>query len=881
MAEKRDRFGNAVGESSGRDRFGGTLIGQRSTAAKVGRAVAVPATNFVKGVGNVMEGVEYPFRAASKAIADFTLPESWEKYNKDDLSKPGTIPALVQSAGMEPEGNFERILAEGGETAGEVAATLPLAYRALGSAAAGLANVGPQSGRIARGAKSLVDAAQRAPALGDISSGFGAGVGAESAEIAFPDSPGAELAGGVAGGLAPALWGYGPLGLTMKAGKWAAGRLSSTQSQRRAAEKVSEELAPLFDQNTPLGRDSSAALQGSEALSQEIPGYKPTLAEATEVDSLIANQNALETSASGDLLNDIGRYHRGNQNAIEAYARNRTPQSMGGPDTVRSAVDSKVTGVRSQFDNARQTVGRQEEQLLSQLPEADTADIGNRIRRTYFDAKDEAYEQMQKLARDSGIDSNMPIRGIPVSEFRTRLLRAGTKWLDKDPATGNSRWIRDRAQMGKNVPIELLRKIQNERGQPPMTINDYVSYGRAINGELRDAMQGLQPNSVKAARLRQMRDEFEDIMNDVDLGDSTLNAKWKNFRKQYKTEYIDRFKEQTAKRVVAKDGYSHFLTQDEQIAQKFFKPDSAGGVSSAREYRNIFRDNPQALEDYRAIVLDSLRNAANRNGRLDGNALEKWRNSHREALDVFPEIGREISTMSGRVKALSERGKLLDEMQTKFENSALVTELDRFKRGSGDSMQMVRNAMQNPQYMRELMANISGHADAHAALKRAVWEDTIGKMQTPAQFEKYIIDRADSLKQVLGQDHYRSLTAIAEANRKEGLVPRHIGKIDKTKQTSEIERFMNMKLPQLSSRLFAIRSGRTGPQWMATEIFSRMMYGFSEAEANKLMVSALYDADVARQLAQITRQPPTPKQLSRLHAYLANAGEKYYDDEGD
>lgn len=890
MAEKRDRFGNVVSGSTGRDRFGGVLTKKEPEMSgweQAGRALAVPATNFVKGIGNVMEGTEDFFNAIVDPLVPGNRKEqernrdaAYEKYGFGALP---SLPALAQSAGMKPRNAIESMLAEGGETAGEVTATLPLAYRALMSVAPALAGVGPQSNWMARAAKGFVDMASRAPASGDIISGFGSGVGSEGAALLTDhESPGAELAGGIAGGLAPAMWGYGPLGLTAKAAKGAYNWfLNPAAKTERAKAQIARELGPLFDQSNPVGREAALALQNAEALKQEIPGYNPSLAQASEVPSMIAEQNALESSASGDLLNQIVRNQRSNANAITSYAASRTPQAVGSADTVRSAIDKQVTGVRSGFDRAKDTISREEESLERALPRADTENIGDRIRRSYFDARDEAYEQMQKMARDSGIDSNAPIRGIPMAEFKNRLIRAGTKWRDEDPLTGNTRWIRDRAQMSKDIPVELLRKIANEgkSGQPPMTINDYVSYGRAINGELRDAMQGLQPNSSKAARLRQMRDEFEDIMNDVDLGNSTLNARWKDFRKRYKTEYIDRFKEQNAKKIAAKDGFQHFVTQDEQIAQKFFKSDAAGGISAAREYRNIFRDNPQALEDYRAIALDSLRNAATRNGRIDSKALDKWRNDHRQVLQVFPEIEREVSTLSGRVQALAERGRVLDEMKTKFENSALISELDRFKRGSGDVGAIIRNALENPTYMRELMANIRGNADAMAAMKRAVWEEAVSKVQSPAQFEKYLIDKAAPLEQVLGKDHFRSLTAIAEASRKEGLVPKHLGKADPSKRTSEIERVLNMKLPQLSSRLFAIRSGRTGWQWVASEMLSRTLYGFSNSEADKLMIAALYDADVAKQLAQFTRTPPTPKQLSRLHAYLANVGEKYYDDE--
>ena len=93
------------------------------------------------------------------------------------------------------------------------------------------------------------------------------------------------------------------------------------------------------------------------------------------------------------------------------------------------------------------------------------------------------------------------------------------------------------------------------------------------------------------------------------------------------------------------------------------------------------------------------------------------------------------------------------------------------------------------------------------------------------------------------------------------------------------EDFVGMGAPQMGSRLFAVRSGRTSLPYVLTEGLGRFMRARSQRQQEALFREALYNSDVARGLAEMVNiGRMQPESARRLNVWFYNIG---MTDEGE
>jgi hypothetical protein len=139
------------------------------------------------------------------------------------------------------------------------------------------------------------------------------------AQEAAPDSGLAETTGQVVGGLAPAILAGTPTALATRAIRGVARRVSP-QAQREAGREAVQDMM-----GQELSPEAGQRLSEAERLRKEIPGFEPSLGEATGSQALIAQQKRIEGQASGRDLDALTARRRGSEEAIDAFATRSGP----------------------------------------------------------------------------------------------------------------------------------------------------------------------------------------------------------------------------------------------------------------------------------------------------------------------------------------------------------------------------------------------------------------------------------------------------------------------------------------------------------------------------------------------------------------------------
>ncbi len=85
---------------------------------------------------------------------------------------------------------------------------------------------------------------------------------------------------------------------------------------------------------------------------------------------------------------------------------------------------------------------------------------------------------------------------------------------------------------------------------------------------------------------------------------------------------------------------------------------------------------------------------------------------------------------------------------------------------------------------------------------------------------------------------------------------------------------------QIASRVFAAQSGRTSWRYIAADLLGRLWRGHSRAETERLMDEALFNPDVAADIADMLTVPATRTETAkRLNTWLFNVGVDGSDEE--
>jgi hypothetical protein len=813
--------------------------------------------------------------AAAQAPAP-DAPGPWQKHQRqgvfysalnafNDALLPDVALDALGLPKPNPQTQGERIADSAGRMVGQTAPLL-LGMGGLARAIPGLAPgaVAPSVGEGVM--QALVQPFRAAPIsamAGEAISAAGAGAGGQIAQEMVPDSPSARAIGEVAGGFAPSALGKTPTGIAVRAASRLASRLSPEAQTRAAQQAVVDTLGP------HLAPGAEQGIRDAEQVLNAVPGFEPSLAEATGSPALVATQRSIESRAEGADLERFTRRHDENTAALDRFAGRSAPEGEGAEAVTgrgRQRIDT-ATG-RVERDQAAATQSR--EDLAQMLPVIDRAGVGDEIRERIRTARNETRGEMNRLAEELGIndaDVSMefgPARAEIERQFKPRsVLEDETKI---PPAVGVLRRldVEGSPLLGPNG-----KPLAPGKGTAPVTFKDLRLYRERIGDDLRDAQSSATPNRALIRNLVTLRKQVDDSIDRLaENADPELAAKYRQFRDAYYQRYVQRFERGAVAKVNQKDGSGFYRTPDEKVADAFFAP---GNVTAARQYRAVFGDSPEAEADLATAALDSLRNAAVRDGILDERAFATWRRQHASVLDEFPAI-REIVDNGGAANAaLAGRQRVLAERQKRIEDTLLARELQSIDRGTKTPEQVIDAALKNPRKMDQVLKSVRGYPEAAAGLRRALWERA--QTGTAEDTATFMAEHEATLRQVLSSEHWNNLIILQKGRAMMERVGAPRGKGVSPEPLKAVQDAIGMGVNQLASRIFAAESGRTSWRYIGIDAMGRFLRGRSQAQTAALFNQALYDPRVARAMSDMLTKADMPPIASRkLNAWLWQAG---------
>lgn len=681
--------------------------------------------------------------------------------------------------------------------------------------------------------------------LGETAAAAGAGVGAGIAREAAPGSMSAEMAGQIIGGLSPTVFANLPASLATRAANRAVQTLSPAAQERAGRQAIGDYLGNEF---TGMG----PRLTEAQRLRQEMPGFNPTIGEATGRRSLVRAQTDLESRASGGALEDLVRRRDATERAVSDFAARRAPEGVSSPEYVVDTASGRVEGVRGAIASDIQALGGERGGVASQLPQADRAAAGAAIRERLNAVRDQRREQMTALANELGIND------LDVSvDFRNAAEDIAN---DFAPAS--------RFEDMSNYPRVLSQIAEAADGE--VTLADLKALRERVSDDLIDAMGAANPSRRQIRILSQLKARVDQVFDDIAAEAAPGVAEnLRQFRAAYFDQYIRPFEQGAAYRVRNRGGTGFYQTPDERVADAFFSPDAP---SNARQFTEILGGDDQAMAAMEAVVLDSLRRSAVTDGVIDPAKYQRWLDRHASVLDQLPpsvrarvsSIQRADDAVLGRVAELGSRERAIGEAR-------LVRQLDGYRRQSLTAEQVIGNALRDERNMRDLVATLDGDPEAMAALRRVVWDQA--STGSASDISRFLTDNRETLSHVLTDQHMSDLQDIALARGMLENAPRPSGSAELPRVGSDVERLIGQGIPQLSSRIFAFKSGRMQRGYLVVDTVLRGLRGRAQVAADDALRGALYDPEVARTLAEaIDTAQLTPEKARRLQTLLIRLG---------
>lgn len=678
----------------------------------------------------------------------------------------------------------------------------------------------------------------------------GSGTGAATAREVAPDSPTTEQLAQIAGGFTPAAWlKVSPTALAAKG----ISKFKSTfsqEAQEKAGTKIVKDM--LGRELTP---DAMKSLREADRLATEIPGFQPSIAEATGSPGLIAQQKSLEGKATGQELDRLVGRRQANEQAVADYTKAAAPEAPNNPEFVVNTAKGRIDNLRSGVETQQANVTANRQNLAQRaFPMIDRADAGGTIRTQLQEERAARRAAADDLSARYGLDNVDVTANFTKAANRIKADYAPTTPFDD--TVNRPKVLDDIARVGRPKPAldEAGNVVKDAKGNPVMepakvTFADLKGLRERVSDDLIDAAGAANPSRKAIRQLTSLKETVDGLIENagINSGDPTLAARYREFRKAYFDDYIKPFEEGAAYKVRALDGRGFYKTTDERVADAFFK---AGDTTSAEKFNSIFANRPEAREALKASAIDNMRADVVRDGVIDPQRFAGWLSRHRSVLERFPEIAAELRTPAAADMAYIRRQQQLAGRQQAIEDKMLTRAVDSYTRGGMTAEGVIDASLKDPRRMEQLVGAVRRTDGALPALRRTLWDRAMGAGNGDAEaITKFITDNGKSLRLLFGAEHLNDIRNIVSARAMLNRVPHPTGSAYVPRPLESVERVIGQQLPQLGNRIFALKSGRVQKEYLLIDMFLRSLRGRVQFVADDALRAALYDPKLARELA--------------------------------
>lgn len=691
-----------------------------------------------------------------------------------------------------------------------------------------------------------------------ITGGLGEAGGRAGGEITgwYEPEKGA-LIGAVLGSLAPV---PANTALTMAGNRL--GRFLPGAQREAAGGKVERELQELLG---PRGKDS---LERALELATQIPGFKPTLGQASGAPGIIAREANLQDSSAA-ALEKASEWYDANLGAIGGALGDRFPSADISPIAPGKQA---LTAAERKLSTKQQQVEKSREALADRFERMKVGEYGEKLRAKRNERMIEAQNIKNQKYNDvyaAADAANLRVDMSDVDEFVARTVAADKNAFQDMPRTFQkvlSKGYRE------NAPA-VLSPDGKPKSKSQARFQELHSLMREASREAKTTT-----NPTHAYFLGQLSDVLRSkVRGFEEAGLGEVSEKLRDANRFYNEGYREVFKEGAGGRLDPRLAMAKFgeTTDDEDIVRKlFFKEGKEKGI---KDFFRIYGDDPEALDMLRGGILDIFVKEAidNTTRTISPRAAESFFNRYHHALERLPGVRAELSNAKTANEAMIARAQTLHEQSKRVAKSTLAKVT-----GSENPADDVAKAFASPKAMTALAGTARKVRGGPESLRRAVAEHIMAQPDPLSYFaeNRKVIQRAlathgaDQAAHV-GAKHMADLESLAEAMSmiQRNVPPTRLPSTSAVKDPVQ-ERF-GSSIRTIAAHHRSVAQGRGSAADAIINFMSKYAFKIREDHANALFEEAVYDPNVARTLAAAAREgKPSSGIRRRLAAHMLSLG---------
>lgn len=738
------------------------------------------------------------------------------------------------------------------------------------------------------------------------------GAGAAAMKEILPDSPLAEWAGQLVGS-------FGPTAAVdiFRASKKVALSQIPAVTQKQAERAIGGEL-----QNTLTSPAATRNMEEAKAVAAKIPGFKPTLGQATGDPKLVMAERAMAASSEDAGAAAVNQVADANSALRKAFKQAGDTAIGGteGPQAVQDSLRAMTAKQHGQLENQLETVkGR-----AGQVVEGTRASLDQQAEAISKKIAD-SQAQVQKT-----IDSIKPaldkqsagkaIRGPIQEQNRALSLKADELSKEIDPANvvtldtgGITKAMQDaETTQGKftGLPKEVSSLFEEWRKTlaPKETFNQLRDFVTRVEQEITKDMGSDSTKAITAilkpikTAAQKSLDELSDPSSQTSLFQPDAARRYREFKTWYASE-ATRLRQGVAADVLQRGSKGEMDVADSAVAEAFFRS-GKGAKESAQQFKAAVGSDAAANTALRDVVRQNfLSSAVDTNGVVSVKRSAEWMKKHSEALSEFPEIRKEFANVvvsqrsvdrlledqqgfqrSAKETIKAVRGQAKDEVRAAEKAFRDQSDVDAdavrlFLENDPDKAAGKLLASKNPgEAAKALLTKLQGDEAATRGLKKAVWDeiDKQSSNKKPLESTGELLFNPDQMREAI-KKHRKVLEQL--------YAPETLKDLETIQKGSEIVRRTQSSplrggsdtaekmMGQLSEkdwfqRLYGNQT-LPGPAFVAR--FAKVVIDkFSDNQLRAVMERAFYDPEVAQTLARAARGGQPEMIAKRIHAHLAN-----------
>ena len=354
--------------------------------------------------------------------------------------------------------------------------------------------------------------------------------------------------------------------------------------------------------------------------------------------------------------------------------------------------------------------------------------------------------------------------------------------------------------------------------------------------------------------LNILRDNLNRKLNKYEgKGHGKLAEQFREFNRFYREEYQPVFKEGLGAAISAgsklKAG-AEFIP-DEKVVSRFFSPT---GMDDFNQIYGYDKNAARLLEDG---AMGLFAEKAVKNGKIDPRAASTFMRSHAETLNKIPDVRNNLASLIQDDAALLARNARLLERKAAFAKSVLAKIAD-----TPDVEGYVRKAIADKKLIKQIFAikDPEARKTSVRAVMDLIPELAAKEKVTPSAFLTANESTLRPVFNTLRKDHWNNAKFITQAQDilERVKLPRTI-EISK-KIPTPLEAATGVSEVSLQSQLRAATiTKQTGIHRVLVSIGARWFTHLREKEAKRLMHAAIYDPDIAGDLAVSLKTAPGTK----------------------